>query len=1148
MLGDLTPAHTALIFFLAKVTILCLLAATFALVIQRWSADLAHKIWIATLAGVMLLPFLGMIAPQWSLVAPRGVATARQFAEALAPDDRKIVGARSNSELLAPAEEYDRADADPPTARTDSPAMLVRNLDSPIASMEGRFVEGSAIHVRSVGTFDWLMLFSLIWLLGAGYLLLRLSAAAVLLNNLVRSSARAPDEFLDWTASLARSLNIQQRFEVRLLPVGAMPMAWWVGRCWVVLVPADIVEWPVPLRQTVLAHELGHVARRDALSDLLAQLVCRLFWPHPILWWARRAIPRLRERACDDWVLASSAIEPPAYAGHLLEVISRCASPAPLLAPAMARTSDLETRLRSLLAGRSSKLWRNPAVRILTIVTCLCLTCALAGGRVVGHENTATAQVQKAEAPKLYEAVQRSIDPAPADGPAISVRGVVVAQDGKSIGGAELYLRAKIGGTYYSSGSTHNRDVLARTRTNEAGEFSFDKIGVPPRMEQIIDSLLRHQGGVQIVTLAEGRGARWDEVIALSNDKPMRIVLTPEAKVTGVVLDKEEKGLAGANVGVWGATKATADVDTFFRQPGDLNLVFSEIQLAAATGKDGRFTLHHMPADYRLLAAVEGPEVFHNSVVFDTGDHKEIAQINMVGGGGGILPLEHSPLRVALDRQKSLTVKVIDHNGKPVVDGFLQLADGAPGFGRQSTDSQGGTRFAIKSSDSIRILYFADPLYPRLGTSVKLDLAIGRDEDLAVQIPLPQFKSVAGRVVDAESGKGIVGAYISYERIKDPKDNESGTHSVCVSGADGKFLIPVVAGHGSIRVQGSVFGYFIYDSFSRSLANKGKAQVEIDVPSSGEVADVKLELARGMVMRGIVRDSAGKAAGGMLVEAQTLNQPFRDSAVISDSDGRFEMTGFSPRAEVILSVSGDANASTATLASDPEAPWDRTLVRTVELQVTTGVTLTGRVLYQGKPRAGMVMRLNKGVGAERRTQFPIEVKTNADGFYRVRGLEVGDIYHFETLDVDGLADPAWQQQMGHQNTVKGGQAEIRLPDMHLIGYRQSLKGVVVDPKGNPMADVTVSAHLGGGMGLRRPASGPPPWTKTDREGRFELRQLPDEAVELMVYVANPNGGRIDFPSRIRPKLNQQDIRILLDPTLREPVEDLDVTKPGEKKK
>ena len=62
---------------------------------------------------------------------------------------------------------------------------------------------------------------------------------------------------------------------------------------------------------------------------------------------------------------------------------------------------------------------------------------------------------------------------------------------------------------------------------------------------------------------------------------------------------------AGVRVAVFGATRATADADTFFRQPGDLNLARSEVSLAATTDAEGRFTLRHLPPDYRFLVVFE---------------------------------------------------------------------------------------------------------------------------------------------------------------------------------------------------------------------------------------------------------------------------------------------------------------------------------------------------------------------------------------------------------------------------------------------------------------------------------------------------------------------------------------------------------------
>ena len=103
---------------------------------------------------------------------------------------------------------------------------------------------------------------------------------------------------------------------------------------------------------------------------------------------------------------------------------------------------------------------------------------------------------------------------------------------------------------------------------------------------------------------------------------------------------------------------------------------------------------------------------------------------------------------------------------------------------------------------------------------------------------------------------------------------------------------------------------------------------------------------------------------------------------------------------------------------------------------------------------------------------------------------------------------------------------------------------MVDRQGKPVEGVTVSVRLAGGGNIPRPLKGPPPWTQTDAQGRFELRQLPDESIELMTYRAGPGGTRILYPSIVRPKPNQQDVRILFDPTLGEGVEDLDAPKPS----
>ena len=134
---------------------------------------------------------------------------------------------------------------------------------------------------------------------------------------------------------------------VRVLDAGrgAMPMAWGVFRP-VILLPSEAAEWPAERLRVVLLHELAHVARRDVLTLAMAEFSVAMYWFHPLAWWAASRMRQERERACDDRVLAAG-VGASGYAADLLEVAR--GRHAPQCAPAMARASSLETRLRAIL-------------------------------------------------------------------------------------------------------------------------------------------------------------------------------------------------------------------------------------------------------------------------------------------------------------------------------------------------------------------------------------------------------------------------------------------------------------------------------------------------------------------------------------------------------------------------------------------------------------------------------------------------------------------------------------------------------------------------------------------------------------------------------------------------------------------------------
>jgi len=157
----------------------------------------------------------------------------------------------------------------------------------------------------------------------------------------------------------------QNPVEIRLNTSSKSPYAWGLAQPCIV-VPPQWLDWNSAKQQSVLLHEHAHLRRHDGLVALVITCICALLWLNPLLWIARRRCLLLAELACDDAVV-NEGVEDTVYAQHLLE-ISRLQ--APFFAPAMARTSQLSSRIRMLLDESTS---RKPMTFARTI-TLTCIT------------------------------------------------------------------------------------------------------------------------------------------------------------------------------------------------------------------------------------------------------------------------------------------------------------------------------------------------------------------------------------------------------------------------------------------------------------------------------------------------------------------------------------------------------------------------------------------------------------------------------------------------------------------------------------------------------------------------------------------------------------------------------------------------------
>jgi beta-lactamase regulating signal transducer with metallopeptidase domain len=155
-----------------------------------------------------------------------------------------------------------------------------------------------------------------------------------------------------------------------------------------ILIPAIGDSWSPDRRRAVLLHELAHVGRRDCLTQMLAAVVCAVYWVHPGAWWMARRLRVERELACDDLVL-SAGTSPRDYAGHLLEIAYALRTTfAPALSVSMASPRQLEGRMLALLDAARNRTIPTLRTRLAATLIMMALLVPVAAATVTSAPAT----------------------------------------------------------------------------------------------------------------------------------------------------------------------------------------------------------------------------------------------------------------------------------------------------------------------------------------------------------------------------------------------------------------------------------------------------------------------------------------------------------------------------------------------------------------------------------------------------------------------------------------------------------------------------------------------------------------------------------------------------------------------------------------
>lgn len=199
-----------------------------------------------------------------------------------------------------------------------------------------------------------------VWMAGVGFLLIR--AVRRYRCGLLRALAGSAPLIGEHAALLDRL--------ARGVGYGGAPRAVFSSRAtapfvtglWrpLLVLPGELASWPSSRLEPVLVHELAHAARRDVARLLLMELVCALYWFHPLVRIAARRAGHEQEMACDQMV-CRTVPRTSEYARLLLRFAT---GPQPGAGAWLARESGLEKRVRSIidfrhLPHRPVRCWRS---------------------------------------------------------------------------------------------------------------------------------------------------------------------------------------------------------------------------------------------------------------------------------------------------------------------------------------------------------------------------------------------------------------------------------------------------------------------------------------------------------------------------------------------------------------------------------------------------------------------------------------------------------------------------------------------------------------------------------------------------------------------------------------------------------------------
>jgi beta-lactamase regulating signal transducer with metallopeptidase domain len=326
-----------------KMSLIVLGALAISFLLRRRSAALRHWVLAAGVACAAAVPLLTAVVPAW----PLPFATPTAFTPYEDPFQ----------EAASPVSQPLRAGATPSAPAPQAWAAPLLGLDV-WAYVQRIWLAGAAVGLS-------------ILLIG----MLRLTWLAIHAHRITAG------RWHDLAGEISQSYGLRRPITLLQSPHPSLLVTWGLARPKVIL-PAAAAAWSEERARVVLAHELAHIRRGDWIVQLSAELLRAFYWFNPLLWVACRRLRLESEHACDDEVM-SRGVEGTDYATHLIE-LARALNQRRhtwFPAPAMARPSSLERRVRAMLNVQHDRGSLSRRTRAAVFILLFGVTAAVAAAQ-----------------------------------------------------------------------------------------------------------------------------------------------------------------------------------------------------------------------------------------------------------------------------------------------------------------------------------------------------------------------------------------------------------------------------------------------------------------------------------------------------------------------------------------------------------------------------------------------------------------------------------------------------------------------------------------------------------------------------------------------------------------------------------------------